>query len=38
MERIIDEHRVQELLAQGLSERAIAKELQVPRSTLNVPS
>ena len=34
MERIIDEHRVQELLAQGLSERAIAKELQVSRATV----
>jgi DNA-binding transcriptional regulator LsrR (DeoR family) len=34
MARTIDEHHVQELLAQGRSERAIAKELQVPRSTL----
>lgn len=34
MARTIDEHRIQELLAQGRSERAIAKELQVPRTTL----
>lgn len=34
MPREIDDHQIQELLDQGVSERAIARQLNIPRSTL----
>ena len=34
MEREIDEHHLQELLEQGLSEREIARQTNIPRTTL----
>ena len=34
MERTIDETHVQELLAKGISEREIARQLDIPRTTL----